>query len=487
MGYNEELNAALTMFNVKPENEIEKVLCDIKNRYPDKFEPYFYLGTIEIRRGNFNKAAQFMEKTLDISPIPSAFKLLGLCYITINKYKEAIDVLKNAIIYNPYDIEIQQQLARLCPNLNFIDKTKKNISGVYNNSYEAPNVKYLKVYDAYIKERKMPTYCDSQLTNEQKILIENANKIYKTSNIKEGFVAEVQNGMVFAKQSDQSYIFASDDKLLKDLIDIKSQPLSTSKLPSIINLCDNLLVLSSAYGGNFYHWLTWTIPRLKMIFDQGYRFEDFDRILINYIGFKFQHELIDLLNIPKDKIIGTLPNGALMKAKKIVTASLPEHYYTPNIVISSLREFFLKENYISKDYPKKIYLSRNKSKSRYVLNENEVVEFLKEYDFKIIYAEDLSFIEQIKYFVNAEIIISQHGAGLVNLAFCNENTKVIEIFNEKMKNYLDIAYWQISNDLNLKHYIMFGEPIGQAGAMVDMNIDIKKLKELFELAQIDKK
>lgn len=189
------------------------------------------------------------------------------------------------------------------------------------------------------------------------------------------------------------------------------------------------------------------------------------------------------MNIPRSKIIGTLEKGAVLKAKKIVTASLPEFLYTPEIVVKSLRNFFLKPEYLNNDMPKRIYLSRNKSKSRYVVNENELSEFLKSYDFTTIYAEDLTFSEQVQYFANADIILSQHGAGFTNLAFCKPESKIIEIYNEKMKASLDTAYWRISSDLSLKHYLMFGEPIGE-GASANMHIDISKLKEIFKVAEI---
>ena len=40
-------------------------------------------------------------------------------------------------------------------------------------------------------------------------------------------------------------------------------------------------------------------------------------------------------------------------------------------------------------------------------------------------------------------------------------------------------------NINIEHYFMFGEPVGE-GATANMNVDITKLKEIFELAQIEK-
>ena len=45
--------------------------------------------------------------------------------------------------------------------------------------------------------------------------------------------------------------------------------------------------------------------------------------------------------------------------------------------------------------------------------------------------ENLSAEEQINLFQNAELIVGVHGAGLVNLVFCSENTKALIIDVER--------------------------------------------------------
>ena len=44
---------------------------------------------------------------------------------------------------------------------------------------------------------------------------------------------------------------------------------------------------------------------------------------------------------------------------------------------------------------------------------------------------ELSFIEQVNYFNNADFIMGLHGGGFANLSFCKKNTKVIEFRTEK--------------------------------------------------------
>ena len=73
-----------------------------------------------------------------------------------------------------------------------------------------------------------------------------------------------------------------------------------------------------------------------------------------------------------------------------------------------------------------------------------------------IILEKLPFVEQLKYFYNADLVIGTHGAGLCNLMFCKKHTTVIEILPLRLpiniiKNSL---YWfkNISNSNNLRYH-----------------------------------
>lgn len=481
--FDNEWQKFLSKTETLPTETLKKDLRKLTTDYPNEFLPYFQLGVYEGIAKNYQEAIFNLEQAIDISPQAIAFKTLADFYLLAQNLKAAIKNYKMAFIYNPLDKKIKTYINKLEPNNNFFIEDDLAIS-TSSDCRNSKNIKIINSYKEEKHERNLPHFIKEQFSENQLQLFEKAIKSYQDCITKEGFVIEMNNGCVIAKQSEQTYFISEDNKLLMDMIDEKGAALGTADFPDIIQPCNNLLVLSSCYGGNFYHWLTWTIPRLQMILDAGYYPGSFDKILLNYGGFKFQKEILELLNIPKSKVIGTLPQGAVLKANKIVSATMPEFMKTPKIVTSSLRNIFSSYMHKNETLPKRIYLSRNKSSSRFVINEPELKDFLKAYNFTTIYAEDLTFKEQIEIFYNAEIILSQHGAGLTNTAFCNKNTKVIEIYNEKMKNYLDTSFWRISADCNLEHYLLFGTPIGE-GAAANMKVNINNLKEIFNLANIN--
>ena len=60
-------------------------------------------------------------------------------------------------------------------------------------------------------------------------------------------------------------------------------------------------------------------------------------------------------------------------------------------------------------------------------NLKNIKELLNNFDYKYVYLENESLINQIKMFSESDFIIAQHGAALSNIIFCDKNTVINEI------------------------------------------------------------
>lgn len=76
---------------------------------------------------------------------------------------------------------------------------------------------------------------------------------------------------------------------------------------------------------------------------------------------------------------------------------------------------------------RKIYISRRNS-SRSPRHEASLESWLSSIGFEVVFLEKLSFTLQVKVLSEASVVVAQHGAGLSNLVFAAESTRVIEIF-----------------------------------------------------------
>lgn len=113
--------------------------------------------------------------------------------------------------------------------------------------------------------------------------------------------------------------------------------------------------------------------------------------------------------------------------------------YSP-VMINYIRNLFISNAVICNNMltkKKRIFITRKNSEQyhnnilkRYILNENQLMDSLREWNFEYIQLELLDFKNKILLFMNSEIIISSHGSQLSFICFCNAYTKIIEICNK---------------------------------------------------------
>ena len=110
-------------------------------------------------------------------------------------------------------------------------------------------------------------------------------------------------------------------------------------------------------------------------------------------------------------------------------------YYFENLIFTSKPDMFFTSlfynklfgNSVMKARDKNLYVKRGAVKKRKVVNEDEVVQFLKKYKYVAIDSSNLSMEVQIKIFSQAKNIIIPHGAAMANLIFVPNDVNVIEI------------------------------------------------------------
>ncbi len=122
-----------------------------------------------------------------------------------------------------------------------------------------------------------------------------------------------------------------------------------------------------------------------------------------------------------------------------------------NNSIKILKEFINPNTGV--EISKKIYVTREDSNYRKVINEGDVVTILREKGYRVINPQLYDIEEQIEIFSNAEKIIAPHGSNLANIIFCKPGTEIYEIApsfrdNEKI---LENRYLNLCQINSLKH------------------------------------
>lgn len=99
-------------------------------------------------------------------------------------------------------------------------------------------------------------------------------------------------------------------------------------------------------------------------------------------------------------------------------------------------------------FSKKVFISREKAQCRKIHNEDEVFAPFEKFGFQKYVLEEMSFLEQIALFHQADYIVAASGSSLINLIFCKQGTKIIEIFQARC----EACFYYASQKLNLEHY-----------------------------------
>ena len=247
-------------------------------------------------------------------------------------------------------------------------------------------------------------------------------------------------------------------------------------------------VLSLAQGAsgisNYYHWLFDLLPKIKL-YSEVYNIDDLKYLYTSKLK-KFQAETLIPLKLDKIKIIDMVKHRHI-EADEIICTDHPNYYEgyveneskkVPKWIVEWLKDTYL-------DYAKKfacndkIFIDRSSiiSKHCQFINFEEISDFLTEKGFTKYKTENLNFFEEIYLFKNAKFIVGAHGAGLANLAFCKERTKIIEIRPNDRTNSL---YKRISEINDLDYNLILTDVVDKNDQIRgDIKLNINELKKYF--------
>jgi hypothetical protein len=233
-------------------------------------------------------------------------------------------------------------------------------------------------------------------------------------------------------------------------------------LPSVKLTDDKTYLLIHSKWFNYSFWVNSFLARLLHA-EEVYGLENLVLIYpegwdhISYASESLEPIQIERIRIPNDHHL--FVKNLILPETRAWTAS-----FDPT-QIQKVRERFVPlalERTKLTSFPKNIYLTRNKRKTRSIENEDELTPILLEHDFTILNFEDYSFWDQVALMHNAKSFVSIHGAGFSNCLFMQPKSAVMELIN---KAYADLEYkfpfWKLACAAELNYFVQFGNPKNQ--------------------------
>ena len=290
----------------------------------------------------------------------------------------------------------------------------------------------------------------------------------------------LNDGKIFTLNYDIIYDYLGLKTLSKFIL-IKKLILITNYIFSIlykkkiiknINITKDCILIHNRNSHGYFHWVTDTLPKIiyiKTIYKKPYV------VLPEKLKIKF---IISSLKKFKIKFFFLSKNNNYTFKKLTYIGELYPSGNPRKKIIEKLKNLVkFKDNKSAR-----IYISRNKSNRRKIINEKSLIKVLKKYNFKTIYSEKLTFQKQISIFSSAKYILGLHGAGLSNILWMNKKTFLLELRPEK-DLFLN-CYFNLANLLDINYYYLickrnnFFTSSKSSNYKVDIKLFEKKLKEM---------
>jgi hypothetical protein len=273
------------------------------------------------------------------------------------------------------------------------------------------------------------------------------------------------------------------NETIQSLKSISFDKLNTTK-SEVLGFNDQPLFFFIYNTDNYYHFIYDTLPYLISFFELKKRIPNL-KLLMNYPNnqkinnYKFVDEFLNILSITENdiQIVNSYTEYRNLYISNSYThdnkSNLPprnEIYELYNNIVKIVTN----KNPVYQELPKNIYISRrtwiNKDTSnigtnyttrRKLVNEDEVVEYLKSKNFVEVFTENLSTEEKILLFDSAEHIVGPIGGGLCNVLFSKEHTKLdvinsphfFEINKRFIFSFNNVRY----NIINISSHVEEGE------------------------------
>ena len=265
----------------------------------------------------------------------------------------------------------------------------------------------------------------------------------------DAYLAVMKNAQVFAGTD----LIIVNNVAIYDEVDTEGSNQSAIKSPIILAVSANEMIvnmpkikkhisegihLTKDHSINYFHWLIECLPKLSLVSNLK---ADIPLLVDDSLPIQF-YDALAMLNSEKREII-RMKRNCIYIVKKLYYPSrlsiVRDNYglpvYAKDAIYSAEAIRFLRESVLAVinsdvEPSRKIFISRKNSSYRQLLNSVEVEELLISRGFEIVFPENLSFLSQVKMFLQAKIIIGQSGAGMANFIFAPKTIKILMLLSD---------------------------------------------------------
>lgn len=244
-------------------------------------------------------------------------------------------------------------------------------------------------------------------------------------------------------------------------------------LPRTVELRGTTAVLSAPAGNTYYHWLFDVLPRIALLRRAGIEFTGIDRFAVSSMARPFQRETLIALGVDLAKVVET-DSLRHARCERMVLPSYPGTSGFPPQVSCRFLSEMLRAG--SPAGSQRIYVSRQRTRTRRIENADEVERLLASSGFTTVYPEEHTVAQQAEFFHAARIVVAAHGSGLSNLVFADPGTTALEIFPPDQIG--QSHYRVLAAQAGVRHVALVGQEGVELRAKGDFGVPLARLADL---------
>lgn len=245
-----------------------------------------------------------------------------------------------------------------------------------------------------------------------------------------------------------------------------------------ISISKPVLHITDDWTAGYYHWLIEALPRAlflskftssrvvllpPILFDPGYVKESLHYLRLGYIQ-QSRNQPLELNECITGSRVSHTGNFYYGQFTALRCSLFKAFKAAPTLLRQS-----------SLPIAERLWISRSKAARRRLVNEDEVVDYLRPYGFQSICLEDYSFLQQTYLCSSATVIAGVHGAGLANMVSMQPGSVVLEVrFEDDNENNCFFSLASI-----LRHHYLYVKAsfsLTLDTQVPDMYLEIEELK-----------
>lgn len=227
-----------------------------------------------------------------------------------------------------------------------------------------------------------------------------------------------------------------------------------------------VISLRHLWEWNYYHFYFDVLGKLRLFYDVGID-QATPVVLGNYVNeLRWSEQIIHTGYLSDSNWI--IQGNDFILADKIIYGRTRQNYkHKLDYVLDRMNVPIM--NHIGNE---RVFLSRRTG--RKILNFEEILPVLKEFNFRVVDTASMSIAEQVQLFSNTRVLLAIHGAGVTNAIFRRDAPlSVIELHS---RNYISTDFRRMCREYGYSYDTLDGDPDGRAPQHASFRVSADRLR-----------